>query len=98
MRGETRNFSSFSHGQFDEETYEAGLTADRMTTMVCCYWILKLQARFMSSDYEVSQAAARKAGAMLWSLEFHIQAVNYCLYNALTLAALDETTGPERRA
>jgi hypothetical protein len=31
-------------------------------------------------------------------LEFHIQAVNYCLYNALTLAALDETTGPERRA
>jgi PAS domain S-box-containing protein len=98
MRGQTLTFSSFSDAQFDEETFEAHLNEDRMTTMVCCYWILKLQARFLSGDYKAADAAAQKAKALLWSLVFHIQAVNYCLYSALTMAVLYETAGPERQA
>src|SRR6202043_1934740 len=52
MQGRTATFSTFSDAQFDEATFEAQLTGDRMISMVCCfYWILKLQARFLSGDY-----------------------------------------------
>jgi tetratricopeptide (TPR) repeat protein len=98
MRGQTLTLSSFSDAQSDEETFEAHLNEDRMTTMVCCYWILKLQARFLSGDYKAADAAAQKAKALLWSLVFHIQAVNYCFSSALTIAVIYETAGPERQA
>jgi hypothetical protein len=46
MRGRTAIFSTFSNVQFDEATFEAQLTGDRMTLMIAWYWILKLKARF----------------------------------------------------
>jgi len=98
MRGQTAEFSSFSDAQFDEETFEAQLTEDRMTTMVCLHWILKLQARFMSGDYDAAIRAAQKAKALLWSSETFLQSVNYYYYSALTIAALHETAEPERQA
>jgi len=97
MRGQTAEFSSFSDAQFDEESFEAQLTEDRMTTMVCLHWILKLQARFMSGDYDAAIRAAQKAKALLWSSETFIQSVNYYYYSALTIAALHETAEPERQ-
>ena len=47
MQGRTATFSTFSDAQFDEAAFEAQLTADRMATIVCFYWILKLKARFL---------------------------------------------------
>jgi hypothetical protein len=82
MQGQTANFSSFSDAKFDEEIFEAQLTDDRMPIMVCWYWILKLQARFMSGDYDTAILAAQKAKALFWSMEFHIQSVNYSLYRS----------------
>ena len=52
MQGRTATFSTFSDASFDETAFEAQLmTEDRMHTMVCFYWILKLKARFLSGDY-----------------------------------------------
>src|SRR5882762_11539254 len=48
MQGRTATFSTFSDAQFDEAAFEAQLTADRMSSVVCAYWIIKLQARFLS--------------------------------------------------
>jgi hypothetical protein len=45
MQGRTATFSTFSDAQFDEARFEAQLTGDRMTVMICHYWILKLKAR-----------------------------------------------------
>jgi PAS domain S-box-containing protein len=87
MRGKTANFSTFSSAAFDEKAFESQLTADRMTTMVCWYWILKVQARFMSGDYDAAVDAAAKAKALLWSSEAHIQLLDYYYYSALALAA-----------
>ena len=64
MRGQTASFSTFSDTDFDETAFEAQLTEDRITTMIVWYWILKLQARFISGDYEAAIAAARKAEAL----------------------------------
>ncbi len=88
LRGETDAFSTFSSGLFREEEFEAQLTKERMPTLVCWYWILKLQARFISGDFEIARAAADKAEALIWATEAFIQSTNYSYYRALTFAAL----------
>ena len=88
MRGETVTFSSFSDAQFSEGTFEAQLAADRIPHLTCHYWILKLQARFISGDNDDAIRAGEKAKALLWSAEQHIQSVDYYYYTALTVAAL----------
>jgi PAS domain S-box-containing protein len=93
MRGQTAVFSSFSDAQFDEELFEAQLTEERMPHLVCYYWILKLQARFTSGNFDAAMAAAQKAKQMLWSAEMLIESTNYFFYSALTIAAVHETTG-----
>ncbi|MBV8486903.1 MAG: AAA family ATPase, partial [Planctomycetaceae bacterium] len=98
MQGRTASFSSFSDAEFDEEKFEALSTQDRTTTMVCFYWILKLQARFMSGDYDAAIRAARNAEALLWSAKIFIPSVNYYYYTALTIAAGHEMIGPEDQA
>jgi predicted ATPase/signal transduction histidine kinase len=90
MQGRTVTFSTFSDTQFDEATFEAGLTADRMPLMVCFYWILKLKARFLSGDYAEALAAADKAKALLLVATAQIELLDYFHYAALTVAALFE--------
>jgi PAS domain S-box-containing protein len=97
MRGRTANFSTFSDATFDETAFEAQLTEDRMATMVCWYWILKLQARFISGDYEASIAAARKAKALLWASDANIQLLDYYYYCALAVAAAYDTAPLDRQ-
>ncbi|HVK95106.1 MAG TPA: EAL domain-containing protein [Noviherbaspirillum sp.] len=91
MRGQTTHFSTFSDAQFDEATFEAQLTGDRMATMVCWYWIIKVQARFMSGDYEAALAAAAKAESLLWASDAFIQLLDYHYYTALTIAAIHDS-------
>jgi PAS domain S-box-containing protein len=91
MRGRTAYFSTFSDAQFDEATFEARLTPDRMATMVCWYWVLKLQARFMSGDYEAALAAAGRARALLWSSDAQIHVAEFHFYGALAIAAACST-------
>jgi PAS domain S-box-containing protein len=97
MRGRTASFSTFSDATFDETAFEAQLTEDRTPTMVGWYWILKLQARFMSSDYEAAIAAAWKAKALLWASDAHIQLLDYYYYGALAVAAAYATAPLDRQ-
>ena len=77
MQGRTATFSTFSDAQFDEQAFEAELTGERTPTTICLYWILKLQARFLSGDYVEALAAAGKAKALLWATTFHVQTLDY---------------------
>src|SRR6267378_8103368 len=88
MQGRTSAFSTFSGEGFDESAFESQLNDDRMSTMVCWYWILKLQARFISGDYEAAIAASQEAKRLLWSSVGHIQLLEYHYYTALAVAAL----------
>ena len=98
MQGRTATFSTFSDAQFDEATFEAQLTGDRMISMVCCfYWILKLEARFLSGDYADALAAADKAKPLLWASAGQIQLLDYFYYAALTVAALQEKAADEEQ-
>jgi PAS domain S-box-containing protein len=99
MQGRTAAFSTFSDSQFDEAAFEARLTRDRMTLMVCLYWIVKLKTRFLSGDYAEAIAAAEKAKPLLWASAVWIQLLDYFYYSALTVAALYENaTADEQTA
>jgi predicted ATPase len=77
MQGRTATFSTFSDAQFDEATFEAQLTGDRMPLMLWSYWVLKLKARFLSGDYVEALAAADKAKALLPAGSSHVTQVDY---------------------
>ncbi len=97
MQGRTATFSSFSDAHFDEAVFEEHLTAEaaQQATVTCWYWILKLQAWFVSDDYEAAIAAADRAGLLLWASVGCIQLLDYHYYAALAIAAVFETTPPD---
>jgi PAS domain S-box-containing protein len=69
-----------------------------MTVMVSRYWILKVQARFLSGDYDAGLAAAEKAKELHWSFEAFFQLLDYHYYTGLTIAAAYDTAGPNQQA
>ncbi|WPB77146.1 ATP-binding sensor histidine kinase [Archangium violaceum] len=97
LRGNTRSFSTLSGEEFEEEAFEAGLTPERMSTMRCWYWTLKMQSRFMCGAYEEAREAGDKAAALTWSSLGHIQLLDFHLYRGLTLAACVPGAAPEER-
>ena len=101
MQGKTASFSSFddvragpdaSDGStFDEAAFEVELGKDRTPQLVCRYWLLKMQARFLSGDYADALVAARNAKALLWAASpLSALVLNYHYYAALVVAALYE--------
>ena len=97
MQGRTATLSTFSDAQFDEATFEAKLTEGRMPSMICWYWILKLQARFLSGDFTEALAAAEKAKRLLEASASQIQQLNYFYYTALTVSALHDTGSADQQ-
>ena len=97
MRGRTTSLSTFSDATFDEKAFEAQLTEDRTPTMVGWYWILKLEARFISGDYEVAIAAARKAKRCCGLRTLISSCSTIITMRRSTVAALYESASPERR-
>jgi PAS domain S-box-containing protein len=98
MQGRTATFSTFSNAQFDEATFEAQLTWDRMPLMIFCYWKLKLKARFLSGDYAEALAATGKAKVLLLTAVALIdQQLDYFYYAALTVAALYDNASADEQ-
>jgi predicted ATPase/signal transduction histidine kinase len=90
MQGRDVTFAIFNDERFDEEEFEAQLTAARTPTVICLYWIRKLKARYLSGDYAGAQAAADKAKALLRISTVQLQLFDYFYYTALTMATLYE--------
>jgi predicted ATPase/signal transduction histidine kinase/CheY-like chemotaxis protein len=99
MQGRTATVSTFSDAQFDEEAFEAQLTDNRMSSLVCGYWIIKLQARFLAGDYVTALAASHRTKPLLWAFVGHVPWwLSYFYYTALTVAALYESASTIQQA
>jgi predicted ATPase/signal transduction histidine kinase len=100
MQGRAETFSVFGGALFDESTFEAGLTGDRMHTMIGLYWILKLKVRFLSGDYAEALVAAAKAKSVLRgsAVQVQIYLLDYSYYTALTVAALFENASADEQS
>jgi PAS domain S-box-containing protein len=90
MQGRDVTFATFKNERFDEEEFEAQLTAARTPTVICLHWIRKIKARYLSGDYAEAQAAADKAKPLLRISTVQLQLFDYFYYTALTVAALYE--------
>jgi predicted ATPase/signal transduction histidine kinase len=95
LRGLSRSFHTLSGEDFDEESFEASLTPQHMSTMRCWYWIIKLQSRFMSGDFARALEAGDRAAELTRTSLGHIQLLGFHLYRALALAACYPTAAPE---
>jgi predicted ATPase/signal transduction histidine kinase/tRNA A-37 threonylcarbamoyl transferase component Bud32 len=98
LRGQSRSFATMSGDGFDEPSFEARLTPERMSSTRCWYWTIKLMSRFMSGAYQEALVTANKAFELLWSQLGSMSMRELHLYRALTLAALFEETPPEQQA
>lgn len=97
MRGLTAHFSSFSNTHFNEKEYEQQMDTYSQPLVTCWYYIMKLQARFMSGDFEIAIAAAHKASPLLWSIMGHTQESEYWYYHPLSLTAIYHQLPPEQQ-
>jgi PAS domain S-box-containing protein len=97
MQGRTATFSTFSDAEFDEAAFEARLGAGRMPLLLCWYWLLKLEARFLSGDYDEAMTAADNAKPLLETSTGQTQQLDYFYHTALTVSALFETVSPDQR-
>ncbi|HUA34458.1 MAG TPA: sigma 54-interacting transcriptional regulator [Candidatus Binataceae bacterium] len=82
---------------FDQAAFESQLTEERMSTMVCWYWILKIAGRFVAGDYAGALEASDRSRALLWSSTAEIQLLDYHYFTALTLAALATSAVAEQQ-
>lgn len=103
MQGLTENFSTFDDSvgdleqPFKEDAYESFMATYTQPVVTCWYYIMKLQARFLSGDYDVAIAAAENAKSLLWSSLGHIQEPEYWYYYPLVLAArYDDVSASEK--
>jgi PAS domain S-box-containing protein len=97
LQGRTATFSTFNDAQFDEAAFEAHLTGEEVTARVA-YWLFKLQARFLASDYVAALAAAQQAKPRLGAWVGHIALLDYFYYTALTVAALYEKASAQEQS
>jgi PAS domain S-box-containing protein len=86
MRGLTTTLSRFDGPSFDQDRFEAHIESSQMPLMICWYYILKLQARFITGDLEEAVAAAERAGALILASGPDIQGIDYDFFAALAKA------------
>ena len=100
LRGLSRSFGSLSGDDFDEEAFEATLSPERMSTMRCFYWILKMRSRFLCGAYAEAREAGARAAELLWAVPVQIQLLDFHLFRALALAASfgELSTGERQQA
>ncbi len=98
-----QSFIRYMQGQRGLPTYDCakvaeqrlGLAESGPAGVVCFDWILELRTCFMTGQYEAAISAAQKAKPLLWATYGHIQALDYCYYGALAIAAATQTAEPE---
>ena len=90
LQGDTVALDSFTDASFDDAVFEAGLGPQRLPSMVCFHWILKLRLHFLAGELPAAQAAAERARQLLHAATAQIQLLDYHFFGALTLAGLHD--------
>lgn len=98
LRGRTAHFSTFDSPDFDEAAYEAAMDRYSWSVVTCWYYVMKLEARVLSGDFDQAIAAAARAGELLYSSIAHIQEPEYWFYGALALAGAHDGKGATEQA
>src|SRR6266478_4286712 len=80
----------------DDET-DVRVLGDGVPVARCYHWIRQMQRQVLFGDPETALKYAEKAKRVLWSVRFHLQSADYCVYQSLALAALFPTVPSKRQ-
>ena len=98
LRGMTLKFGCFDDGRVSERGIESHLSSSPALTFAAfCYWVRKLQARYLAGDYGAAMDAASKAQPLLWTSSYLLEEAEYHFYGALSQAACHELAEPHER-
>jgi len=61
------------------------------------YWALKVQARYLSLDYDAAVHASTKAQPLLWSAPSLLEPSAFRFYSALSHAATWDSAAPDKK-
>jgi PAS domain S-box-containing protein len=89
LRGRTAHLSTFSGADLVEDEYEAVMDRHPWAIVTCWYYVMKLEARVLSGDFDEAVIAAARARDLLWSTLAHVQEPEFWYYGALALAGAD---------
>jgi PAS domain S-box-containing protein len=98
LRGLTPTFGCFDDAQFDELRIERRFSKNPDLALAeCRYWIRKLQARYLASDYAAAADASSRAQRLLWTSPSHFETAEYHFYGALSSAAFCDLAAADQR-
>jgi len=98
LRGLTPKFGCFNDGHFDELEFERHLASNPvLADPEFGYWALKVQARYLSLDYDAAVHAAAKAQPLLWSAPSLLEPSAFRFYSALSHAAAWDSAAPDKK-
>ena len=98
LRGMTLKFGCFDDERVDEPDLESHLSSSPALTFAAfCYWVRKLQARYLAGDYAAAMDAASKVQPLLWTSSYLLEEAEYHFYSALSHAASYELAEPYER-
>ncbi|MBN3766223.1 AAA family ATPase [Burkholderia sp. Ac-20365] len=99
LRGLTPIFGSFDDARFDEHQIERHLTDNpALAVPACCYWIRKLQARYLACDHACALEAAARAEPLLWTSASFYEESDYHFYTALSLSARSDVASSDEQS
>ena len=94
----TQKFGYFDDGRVNELRIESHLSSSPALTFAAfCYWVRKLQARYLAGDYGAAMEAASKVQPLLWTSSYLLEEAEYHFYSALSQAASHEPAEPQER-
>src|SRR5260370_37509670 len=98
VRGVNAKFGWLGRGQRGGPPFEPYLAKKpSLAIQGGFYWIRKMQARYIASDYPVAMEASANAQRLLWTLFGLFDQVDYDFYTALSRAASCDSVSPNQR-
>jgi PAS domain S-box-containing protein len=83
--------------QVDDREIEARIQASRLPVAACLHGILQMQRKFLLGDPAAALATAETLTPILWSARYHVEAVQYRLFQSLAIAAEHPRVDPVRQ-
>ena len=98
LRGLTAKFGCFDDEHFNELEFERHLASNPvLADPEFGYWALKVQARYLSRDYDSAVHASAKAEPLLWSAPSLLEPSAFRFYSALSHAAAWDSASPDEK-
>ncbi|MWL87750.1 ATP-binding protein [Cupriavidus sp. SW-Y-13] len=99
LNGRGRDFGEIIPIESRRREFEQRIAGDRSLSVAAfCYWVRKLQAKFLAGDYDAAWEARNHAAPLEWTAAYFPEVVDFHVYGALVAGALADSVGAAGKA